>query len=307
MYNIIDLNSKYLIELREIAQSMGIERVGIMKKPELIFSILNLQPIKITAPKPKILLSVVLLFLTIQLSAWGGKAHDIIAHIAEQNLAPNAKTEVARLLNGRSMVYYAMWMDNIRSDERFNFTATWHYANVDEGMTYATMPRAETGDVLTATDLSLQKITSETENDSIKKMYLKFLIHLIGEIHCPMHAGRGTDRGGNDYRVIWFGDTINLHSLWDTHLLERARSWSYTEWAANLTTGLTVADIARMQRGTPHEWFDETVSLAAYVYLHTPQNQNLRFNYIYKFSPVLEQQLTRGGYRLAYILNTIFN
>jgi hypothetical protein len=267
----------------------------------------NILNFKMQAPKPKLLLSIVFLFLTLQLSAWGGKAHDIIAHIAEQNLTPTAKAEVARLLNGRSMVYYAMWMDNIRSDGRFDFTATWHYANVDSGKTYATMPRVETGDVLTATDLSLQKIKSETENDSIRSMYLKFLIHLIGEIHCPMHAGRSTDRGGNDYHVIWFGDTINLHSLWDTNLLERTRRWSYTEWATNLTTGLSRADIDPMQRGTPYEWFDETVVLADYVYRHTPQNRNLRFDYIYKFSPVLERQLTLGGFRLAYILNTIFN
>ena len=125
----------------------------------------------------KILSSILFLILTLQLSAWGGRAHDVIAQIAEKNLTPNARAEVARLLNGRSMVYYAMWMDNIRSDSTYNFTATWHYANVDSGQTYESMPKVETGDVLTATDLAIQKITSKTENDSIKTMYLKFLIH----------------------------------------------------------------------------------------------------------------------------------
>lgn len=253
----------------------------------------------------KSIFQITLLFLPLQLSAWGGKAHDVIAHIAEQNLTPKAHAEVSRLLNGRTMAYYAMWMDNIRSDSIYNFTATWHYANVDLGYAYATMPKVETGDALTATELAIQNIASATANDSIKSMYLKFLIHLIGEIHCPMHAGRATDRGGNDYPVVWFRDTINLHSLWDSHLLERARGWSYTEWAANLTAGVTPSDVAQMQRGTPHDWFSETVALADLVYKNTPQNQNLGFRYIYQHSQMLEQQLTAGGYRLAYLLNRI--
>jgi len=253
------------------------------------------------------LLQIVLLFLPLQLTAWGGKAHDIIAYIAEQNLIPKAHTEVSRLLNGKTMVYYAMWMDNIRSDSAYDFTATWHYANVDSAQTYESMPKVETGDVLTAIELSIQNITSKTTADTLKAMYLKLLIHLIGEIHCPMHAGRATDRGGNDYPVIWFRDTINLHSLWDSHLLERARGWSYTEWVSNLTAGITPTDITQMQRGTPTEWFSETVTLAALVYKNTPQNQNLGFRYIYQHSQMLEQQLTAGGYRLAYLLNRIFN
>jgi hypothetical protein len=211
------------------------------------------------------LFQIALLFLPLQVFAWGGKAHDVIARIAEQNLTPKANAEVSRLLNGKTMVYYAMWMDNIRSDSAYDFTSTWHYANVDSGYAYASMPKNETGDVLTATELAIRNIKSETATDSVKTMYLKFLIHLIGEIHCPMHAGRANDRGGNDYPVIWFRDTINLHSLWDFHFLERARDWSYTEWAVNLTADKTPNDIARMQQGTPTEWFLETVALADLV------------------------------------------
>jgi hypothetical protein len=253
------------------------------------------------------LFQIALLFLPLRLFAWGGKAHDVIAHIAGQNLTPKARAEVSRLLNDKTMVYYAMWMDNIRSDSIYDFTSTWHYANVDSGYSYASMPKVETGDVLTATELAIRNITSETETDSIKTMYLKFLIHLIGEIHCPMHAGRATDRGGNDYTVIWFRDTINLHSLWDFHFLERARDWSYTEWAVNLTADKTPTDIAQMQQGTPNEWFSETVAFANLVYKNTPQNQNWSYRYIYQHSQMLEQQLMLGGYRLAYLLNVIFD
>jgi hypothetical protein len=255
----------------------------------------------------KILISITVLFLTTQLYAWGGKAHDVIVDIAEKNLTPKAKAEVNRLLNGKSMVYYAKWMDDIRSDSTYDFTRTWHWLNVDSGQTIESMPKVETGDILSATDLTLQKLTSKTENDSIKRMYLKFLIHLIGDMHCPLHAGRATDRGGNNYRITWFGNETDIHTLWDGKLLESARTWSYSEWSLNLMLGLTSTDIARMQTGTPKEWFTETVVLADQIYKSTPQNENLRFRYIYTHSKIVEQQLTLGGYRLAYVLNTIFN
>jgi hypothetical protein len=264
----------------------------------------------------KILLPIAFLLLTLQLSAWGGLAHNTIAHIAQQNLTQEAEAEVARLLNGRTMVYYAMWMDNARSLPEFDFMRTWHWANVDSGFTYETMPQYPSGDVITATELAIHKLTSAAYCDSTKRVFLKILIHTIGEIHCPMHAGRSTDRGGNDHPIIWFGQPSNLHRLWDGQILDRARSWSYTEWARNLTAHVTVSDIAEMQRGTPRDWFGETVVFAHYIYKHTPQNENLSFSYIHgmriidgqrrTFLSVAEQQLTAGGYRLAYVLNTMF-
>jgi hypothetical protein len=255
----------------------------------------------------KILSIVIFAISTFQLSAWGGKGHDIIAQIAEQNLSKKAKKEVSKLLKGKKMVYYAVWMDNLRNDSIYDFTSTWHYANVDSGQTYESMPKVETGDVVTATDLAMRIITSKTENDSVKGLYLKLLIHLVGDLHCPMHAGRLSDRGGNRYPIIWFNRDINLHSLWDTQIIESARNWSYSEWAVNLMADKTPVMVVQMQKGTPRDWFLETVSTADFVYNHTPQKTKLSYKYLYDYSYILEQQLTLGGYRLAYLLNTMFN
>ncbi len=255
----------------------------------------------------KTLSIIIFVFLTYQLSAWGNKGHYIIAEIAEQNLTPKAKTKVDQLLKGKKMVYYAEWMDNLRNDSIYNFTKTWHYANVDSGQTYESMPKVPTGDVVTATDSALRKITSQIENDSVKGLYLKLLIHIIGDLHCPMHAGHLSDIGGNRYPIKWFNRTINLHGLWDTQIIESARSWSYSEWTINLMAGQTLATVADMQKGTPKEWFNETVAIADFVYRHTPQNVNFDYKYLYDYSYILEKQLTLGGYRLAYLLNTIFN
>jgi hypothetical protein len=152
----------------------------------------------------------------------------------------------------------------------------------------------------------MEKLKSQTVCDSVRTMYLKFLIHLVGDLHCPMHAGRSTDRGGNLHLVNWFGRETNLHSLWDSHFMESARRWSYTEWADNLMAGVTQEQIAEMKQGTPTEWFGETVKKADYVYNVTPKGVIRGYHYIYHYTHILETQLTLAGYRLAYILNTIF-
>jgi hypothetical protein len=256
----------------------------------------------------KISILVVGLFLTTQLSAWGYKGHYIIAEIAERSLSPETKAQVNQLLNGRKMTYWADWMDKVRSDSTYDFTRTWHFANVDSGQTYESMLKVETGDVVTATKLAIEMVQSKAENDSIRTMYLKFLIHLVGDLHCPVHAGRATDRGGNLHRISWFGRETNLHVLWDGQIIESARDGSsYTEWADNLMAGVTAERIAEIQNGTILDWFNQTVKTAAYIYSVTPQNQNFSYQYIYANDFILEEQLTLAGYRLAYVLNTIFN
>ncbi|MCL2416432.1 MAG: S1/P1 nuclease [Bacteroidales bacterium] len=264
----------------------------------------------------KILSPIVFLLLTLQLSAWGSRAHDAIALIAQKNLTPEAQAEVTRLLNGRTMATYAMWMDNARSIPKFDFMRTWHFVNVDSGYTYATSPPAETGDMVTATELAIYKLSSNAYCDSTKRVFLKVMIHTVGEIHCPMHAGRRADRGGNLHPVYWFGSRTNLHAIWDSPIVERARNWSHTEWAYNLMAPTTPATIAEMQQGGPRDWVEETVILAHYVYKHTPRYADLRFSYIHglkmidgryrTFLSVVDEQLLLGGVRLAYVLNTIF-
>jgi len=264
----------------------------------------------------KILSPIFFFVLTLQLSAWGSRAHDAIAYIAQMNLTPVAQSEVSRLLNGRTMVTYAVWMDNVRSDSTFDFTRTWHFVNVDSGYTYATSPIAETGDMVTATELAMHKLSSDAYTDSVKRIFLKVLIHTVAEIHCPMHAGRRTDRGGNLHPVYWFGSRTNLHAIWDSPIVERSRNWSHTEWAHNLMAPTTPASIAEMQQGGPRDWVEETVILAHYVYKHTPRYAELRFSYMHgpkmirgqvqTFANIVDEQLLLGGVRLAYILNTIF-
>jgi hypothetical protein len=261
-------------------------------------------------------LSIFMMLQSVSLFGWGQTGHDVVAAIAEQNLTRKAKREISRLLDGRSIVYYSSWMDNIQNSpywkDGYDVTKTWHYANVDKGYTYETMSKVESGDVVTA----LESLTDAMNNhykeltDSMKVDYLKMIVHLVGDIHCPMHAGRLSDRGGNRTQVKWFGKNTNIHSVWDSKLIESARKWTYTEWAEQLDRG-DKAYIKKAMSGTFEEWFTDTVGNAAMIYDYIEdlgkENPNLSYQYVYDFSPMLEEQLLLGGYRLAYILNTIFS
>ena len=247
--------------------------------------------------------------------AWGAKGHDVVAAIAEQNLTKKAKKALDELLDGKSIVYYSSWMDNIQNSPNwkngYDKTKTWHYANVDKGFTYQTMEKNEKGDVVTALNELTRELTENYDNltDSMKVDYVKMIVHMVGDLHCPMHAGRLSDRGGNALKLKWFGQNTNLHSIWDSKLIESAKKWSYTEWANQLDRKNAKFKKSIVQ-GTYEDWFNVTVQKAAELYDYVERNadapQNYSYQYVYDFSPMLEESLLLGGYRLAYVLNTIF-
>lgn len=258
---------------------------------------------------PIILAVILATMYTLPSFGWGQKGHDIIAYIAEQNLTCRAKKKITKILDGKSIVYYSSWMDNLQNSPEwkggYDVTKTWHYANVDEGETYDSMRKEERGDVLTALDKIVSGLRKGELSDSLESDYLKMLVHLVGDLHCPMHAGRLSDRGGNNFKVKWFGQQTNIHSVWDSRFIESARKWSYREWQSQLDR-LNRKERNIIAYGTPRQWFDETVGFAAYIYSNTPENGELSYQYVYDNSELLERQLLYGGYRLAALLNDIF-
>ena len=249
------------------------------------------------------------------LFGWGATGHDVVAAIAEQNLNKKAKKELNKLLDGRSIVYYSSWMDGLQNSpywkDGYNQTKTWHYANVDEGHTYQTMPKNEKGDVVQALTKLTDELTNNYDNltDSMRQDYVKMIVHMVGDMHCPMHAGRLSDLGGNRVNVRWFGKNTSLHSVWDSKIVESAHRWSYSEWAEQLDRKSKEYKKSVMC-GTYEEWFVETVKGAASIYQYVEdtgaENPNLSYQFVYDFSDLLEDRLLVGGYRLAYVLNTIF-
>ncbi len=249
-----------------------------------------------------ILLSLTVVF---NAAAWGQKGHDIIACIAQQHLSAEAQAQVDRLLSGYSMVYWSNWADSAKYTEEYKYTAPWHYRNVEQGDTPQTTPTPKGGDVVWAVEEMTARLGDNSLSETEHTLALKFLIHLVGDLHCPMHAGRNEDRGGNMLPMVFFWEATNLHVVWDSLLIDRVHSWSYTEWALQIDR-LSVEDVAQVVLGTPNDWFSESYAVAVEVYKDAKRNNEINYDYRDKFQIPLETQLRNGGLRLAKILNNIY-
>lgn len=237
---------------------------------------------------------------------WGQKGHDVTAAVAERHLTRKAAREVRRVLNGQSPVYVSNWMDNASHTPMYAHTKTWHYFNIAPDGEIETTERLPEGDVLRAvTDLT-EQLKSGNLKAGEEEMALRMLIHLVGDMHCPMHLGRAEDLGGNLHKVRFFGRETNLHTVWDTELVEAAHRWSHTEWAEQIENGLGKADRQKITSGSPEEWVRETHALCTRVYADTPEGTNISYDYVARFTPEVERQLLRAGLRLAHLLNEIY-
>lgn len=254
----------------------------------------------------RFILFAIALCATLPSFGWGQKGHDVVAYIAECNLHPRVYQKVTEKLGGHSLVYYANWLDNASYSDQYRYTKTWHYANVDEGMTYDTMQKEPKGDAVTAIEGIVAELKSGKLSAEQEAVRLRMLIHLVGDIHAPMHAGRLSDRGGNMVYVKFFGKDTKLHSLWDTALVEAAHKWSYTEWEQQLNRYCPAKRKAEIAKGTPKDWLNESHEAAKVIYSASQPKSRLSYDYITYFTPTIERRLLAGGLRLAQILNDLY-
>lgn len=250
------------------------------------------------------------LFLLMIVSAtsaygWGQKGHDITCDIAQRHLSKSARKQIAYLLEGRSIVYWSSWMDNASHSKEYAYTSTWHYLNIDADQTYDSQSRNPKGDVVVAINNQIRILKDRTTTKDEKTLALKFLVHLMGDLHCPMHMGHVSDRGGNRWQVQFFDKGTNLHGIFDSDMVESAHKWTHTEWAQELDI-LSPAEQAVVTEGDIDTWGRETHAITTKLYESTPVGSKLSYDYVYEWTETLEQQFLRGGLRLAKVLNEIF-
>ncbi|MDE6322880.1 MAG: S1/P1 nuclease [Paramuribaculum sp.] len=237
---------------------------------------------------------------------WGQKGHDIVAEIAGRHLTPAARHAVDSILGGRSMVYWANWLDNASHTPEYAYSKTWHYKNVDEGDTYESALANPAGDAVTAIKAQIETLSDHSAPIEKSGLAMKMLIHIVGDLHQPMHMGHASDLGANRIKVKYFGRDVNLHSVWDGSILAGGHAWSYSEWADQLDR-VTPEEEALIADGSVDDWARETLPIAAEIYRSFPQGTNISYNEVFEWTPVVEQQLLRGGLRLARILNALFD
>jgi len=254
--------------------------------------------------KKYLFLGVFLVALSIESFAWGQNGHRVVGQLAEWHLNKRAKKNIAALLGHESLPMVANWMDEIRADQKYNHTAPWHYLTVEDGTEYDPSIQEKGGNAYEQT----LKIIASLKNGSLSQEeeleYLKMLVHLVGDLHQPLHVGRGDDRGGNDVEVYYFNQKTNLHSVWDTKMIE-GQNLSFTEMARHLNARADKHTVKKLQSADLSEWLKEAQSYRPMVY-DLPDNNRLYYEYGYKYFHVVEDRLLAAGIRLAGILNDIY-
>lgn len=240
------------------------------------------------------------------LFAWGQKGHDVVAEIARRHLTPVTRATLDSLLQNRSIVYWSNWMDNASHTPKFDYSKTWHYKNVDADKTYDSMPEHSKGNVVTALVRQTGILVDPSQTVTERDVALKMVIHLVGDIHQPMHLGHETDLGGNKWKVKFFDTDTQLHGVWDSRLLEAGHKWSYSEWADQIDI-LPLEKESAWIAGSFDDWGRETYTIASMIYDATPQGSKISYDYIADWTPIVEMQLLKGGLRLAHLLNTIYD
>lgn len=256
----------------------------------------------------KLLISSGLLSLSALMAyGWGQKGHDTTAFIAENHLTPITRAVIDDLLDGRSIVYYANWLDNASHTPDYAYSKTWHYKNIDADETFETAPQLDSGDIIRAIYSQCEVLQNPEASREDRQLALKIVVHLLGDIHQPMHLGHASDLGGNRHVVKYFGKDSNLHSIWDSSVPESAHKWSYTEWQQQIDRISLDKEREILQDGSPEKWGKETYMIARDIYKKTPQESNISYDYVADWTPTVEEQFLKGGLRLADILNSIFD
>jgi hypothetical protein len=238
-----------------------------------------------------------------QVIGWGVTGHRTVGQIAENHLTKKAKNEIDRILDGKSLAYVSNWMDDIRSDSLYDHTHDWHWVTLSDEVSYAEVEKNPDGDIIEAITRLIRELKTHTLDKKTESEHVKMLIHLVGDIHQPLHVGNGEDQGGNDARVKYFGTSTNLHNVWDSQMID-GKNFSYTELANELDK-VTPQEVAVLQSASVLDWANESRELRPLVY-DLPDHGSLSYEYVYRKWHVVERRLLESGVRLAGVLNDIY-
>ena len=236
---------------------------------------------------------------------WGPTGHRTIGEIAQKHLNKKTSKALKKILHGESLAFVSTYGDEIKSDKSYKKFETWHYVNFPFDTKYENSIKNPKGDIIVGIEHCISVLKNVNSKDADKNFYLKLLVHLIGDLHQPLHVGRSEDRGGNDIKVKWFYKSSNLHRVWDSDMIE---SWnmSYTELALN-TKKISNQQLNVIRQGDILDWASESQKLAKKVYSSAKKGDDLGYKYSYEYFPTVRVQIQKAGIRLAKILNEIYS
>lgn len=256
--------------------------------------------------------------------AWGPTGHRVVGAVAEKHLDIAVHSKIYKILGGQSLSRVSNWSDEIKSEpQTYQHTYNWHYTDWKDD-DHQHDETNSSGKLMTAINEQVAVLKDPNAALDKKNFALKFVVHLIGDLHQPLHVGNGLDQGGNKCKVQFHKKETNLHALWDEGMIDFT-NLSYSELAAYVAQGRTREQVLSWKSGTPIDWALESKELRGKIYpvdvvpSEAPMSvktycrsdivvtadtmPKLAYEYSYQFVPVVEQRLYQAGVRLALLLN----
>ena len=246
-----------------------------------------------------------LVLISSQSFGWGKIGHRVVGEISDSYLSTKAKLEIKKLLMNETLAQVSVWPDFIKSNkelrDKYNH---YHYMNLEKGDSIEKRSYInKKGDILSAISLFTKQLRNKKNFVEDRVIALKFLVHLIGDIHQPLHVAKKSDKGGNDIELSWFGKKTNLHAVWDDHLIQM-EELSYTEYT-KLINHASQKEIKEWQMSDAKIWAEESNSYLDKVYKYRVEKY-WEYSYSYDHIKYLNSRLLKAGVRLAGHLNNVF-
>jgi len=235
---------------------------------------------------------------------WGQIGHYVTGQVAENHITEKTAAEIERVIGKETIASATVWMDDIRSDSTYDYTNTWHWVTIPDGMTYEETEKNPDGDIIWALEKCIAELKEGGLSEQEEYERLKFVMHMVGDIHQPLHVGTGEDLGGNRVRVQWMGNNSNLHRVWDSDMIN-SRQMSYTEIAMNLDV-IDEERVRKWQSASVRDWAKESMSYRDDVY-DLPDDNRIGYEYRFQNYDIVEKRLVQAGVRLAGVLNDIYD
>ncbi|MEL6329391.1 MAG: S1/P1 nuclease [Planctomycetota bacterium] len=247
------------------------------------------------------------------LAGWGAKGHAVVADIAWREIRPETRAAIEEILGPETIQQTASWADAVRGTDAYRFTAPFHYANPEPGAPSYDHARdcPEVGCVVSAVDRYAATLADEDMPRAMRAEALKFVVHFVGDLHQPLHGGRAADRGGNDIRITLRGRDRNLHSAWDSGLMDATDTAPWPIWSERLAAGIsetdrlawTIADAPKSRIESAGRWLFESHQLALAISYSDGADGELDEADIARAAPVIDLRLRQAGVRLARLLD----
>lgn len=243
---------------------------------------------------------IILFIIPLYFYAWGKEGHMIVAGIAKTKLNKGIEEKIQKYLGPLTFEEASVWMDEIKSDHTYDFMKVWHYVNIEDNETYV---KSADGDLISELNLVIKELNNYRNSDMEEVTTdLKILFHLCGDITQPLHAGYGSDKGGNDITLKYNTVNTNLHHIWDTDIITAGNIT--TESCLHVAEKLSEKEKKSYEKINIMQWMQDSRSLLFSVY--NIKDKKIDDDYINLNKSIVENQLIKGGYRLAAVLNEIF-